>query len=83
MRTTRLRVIPEPAPNTRTVLNNPEADASFVFMTGPNTNAPDLVCGSCDRVLVHGVPRAKISAIVFHCPTCGAFNDTAERDLLH
>lgn len=71
-----LKVIPEPAPNTRAVLQ-----PSF---EGPAMSGPEpvnLLCGGCNRPLTEGVSRTTLRNVVIKCFSCGAFNDTGDVDL--
>lgn len=70
----RLRVIPEPEPNTRSVLR---AKMDGPYFRGQDSALPDLVCGLCSHVLATGIDRLQIIDLVLHCKNCGAFNETA------
>jgi hypothetical protein len=67
---TRLKVIPEPDPDTRSVFELLSKEAGFQGFD--STEA--LVCGKCGAVLVSGVARENISNIVMKC-YCGVFNE--------
>ena len=69
-----LRVIPEPKPNTRSVMIQNEGEVPFVFMKGGGSE--DLICGSCDALLCESVAWANLRGVVFKCPMCGTFNDS-------
>ena len=69
-----LTPIPEPSPNTRTVLLDPAKGT--VFFTGPDLRDPYWCCGKCEETLaVHG-SRIKLGDCVLKCSACGTFNDT-------
>jgi hypothetical protein len=68
-----LKVIPEPAPNTRTVVNC-VGESTVVFISHEEGLA--LVCGNCASDLVVGMRRAAIRDVVLCCNKCGAFNET-------
>ncbi len=67
-----LMVIPEPEPNTRSVIVY--TGEGTVVMKGPGNAI--MECGNCGVPLIEGVPVANIRNIVFRCPSCGAFNET-------
>jgi phage FluMu protein Com len=67
----RLRIIPQPAKDTRTVL---ELQGSFPAFKGKGET--NLVCGNCGQVLVEGIGAdAVIKNIVIKCPRCAAHNE--------
>jgi hypothetical protein len=68
-----LRVIPEPEPNTRSVIVF--TGEGTVVMRGPKPNIV-MECGNCAASLVEGVPVANLQSLVLRCPNCGAFNET-------
>lgn len=68
----RMMVIPEPAPNTRSIIVY--QGEGTVAMKGPGTTV--LECGSCGVPLVEGMRVAQIRQLVFVCPKCGAHNET-------
>jgi hypothetical protein len=71
--TIRLKVIPEPDPNTRTIFVY-DGDGTVVmsgFASGLSMN-----CGKCDSPLVRGLNRGQITDVVLRCKGCGAFNET-------
>ncbi len=90
----RLKVIPQPQPETRLVM---EVAAGGLKGDGPL----DLLCGVCDEVLAAGVPDGQLrklrgavvrqllrkggvgvsgakEPVVFKCPSCGAYNEATE-----
>lgn len=71
----RLKVIPEPDPDTRVVVSRPSEFDALLF-TGSDPSAPDICCGKCGAAIIRGMPQ-KFVNLVFKCPTCGAFNDLA------
>jgi hypothetical protein len=72
----KLAVIPEPAPNTRSVLVLGEPGT--IIMRGKD--APNLIfeCGLCDSPLIVGMRTSQVQSLVFKCNGCGAFNETIE-----
>lgn len=70
-----LRVIPEPAAGTRSVLAY--TGEGTVVMRG-SAMGHDYVCGACAAVLLEAVPRGQVRNVVVKCPACGAINDTTE-----
>lgn len=66
-----MAVIPEPEPNTRSVL----------MYTGPGTVAAKgsgnvtMICGNCASPILENVKVAQFQNIVFRCNKCGAFNE--------
>ena len=47
-----------------------------VFFAG-SQEAPNLLCGKCEWILVSGRLRGSLGDLVLKCPRCGAFNDTS------
>jgi len=70
--TIRLKVIPEPDPDTRAVFIY-EGDGTVV-MSGYETGL-SMNCGQCNSPLIRGLNRTQISGIVLRCKACGAFNE--------
>lgn len=68
-----MRVIPEPAPKTRTVLVT-DFQGPAVASEGPI----DYICGTCALVLLKGVAVGMVQKIVVRCGSCGAFNEIPE-----
>jgi hypothetical protein len=68
----RLRVIPEPEPNSRSIIRY--TGEGTVAMRGSG----DIVmeCGNCGSPLIDGVPMKTLINIVFICSNCGAYNET-------
>ncbi len=67
----KMKVIPEPAPNTRVILRFAPGKA----MLGDGDT--DLLCGTCSEPLakcLHSSTQA--NNVVFQCTKCGAFNDS-------
>lgn len=66
-----LHVIPEPEPNTRSVL----------LYTGPGTvgvtgdGNVTMICGNCGSPLLENVKVAQFQGLVFRCNKCEAFNE--------
>ena len=65
-------VVPEPAPNSRSVFVKTDGDT--VFFQGVSDEAW-LHCGRCDSPLATGVEKASIKDIVMKCRKCEAFNE--------
>ena len=68
----KLMVVPEPEPNTRSVLLY--TGEGTVAMRGPGNVV--MECGNCGVPLIEGVPVGSLQNLVFHCQSCGAFNET-------
>jgi transcription elongation factor Elf1 len=73
----KLRVIPEPAPKTRTVfqMNDPEGKETtktILFKGHENTN---FICGNCESILAKKVSIDTIKNLVLKCNKCGSYND--------
>lgn len=70
-----LRVIPEPAEGTASVLVTESTDRDFTFFGGDGDT--DLLCGKCGRALARGMAsRNQVQGVVFKCPGCQSFNLT-------
>lgn len=68
----KLRVIPEPAPNTRLV---------FLPDRVPIARGHGLdrfECGACGDLLLVQTSLRDIGSAVFRCPNCHAYNDASE-----
>jgi len=68
----RLRVIPEPKPQTRAVLDPKVGEILPVIKGHGNLN---LLCGNCAAILVEGISEGQIRNMVIHCPICRYYND--------
>jgi len=68
----RLAVIPEPEPNTRTVLLYTGEGTVVIRGSGPVT----MDCGNCGAVLAQNVEMGQLQNLVLRCKNCGAFNET-------
>jgi hypothetical protein len=71
----KLTVIPEPEKGTRTVFA--PGTPGMTFFRGPDRNI-ELVCGSCEHVLVAGMKTSQFQGIVFQCANCGAYNESLQ-----
>jgi hypothetical protein len=67
-----LAVIPEPAPNTRSVLNFTGNDTTVLGTEGPIT----AECGQCGNPLLVNVEMNAIRNIVIRCGACRAYNES-------
>lgn len=65
----KLKTIPEPKPNTRTVFI---AQVLPIIKGVGNLN---LLCGNCSAVLVKGIDEGHIRNIVVQCPICKFYNE--------
>lgn len=70
----KMRVIPEPEPDTRSVLVY--TGEGTVVMRGENTGFV-YSCGGCDVPLIVDVRPGQIVNLVFKCSACGAFNESS------
>lgn len=71
----RLRVIPEPDPDTRSVFMKPDGAPGSVFFAGGETTDA-FMCGHCDAPLIIGLPLAPFQNLVLRCSQCGTHNET-------
>ena len=74
-RRTRLRVIPEPDPETRSVFQKFPGAPDSVFFTGSQTTDA-YVCGGCAAPLIVGLPLTTFQNLVLCCSQCGKYNET-------
>lgn len=70
----KLRLVPQPAPGTASVLEY--QGPGTVVVRGETPDAPDLSCGGCNARLVSGHPWSAISGLVLRCKRCGAYNSS-------
>lgn len=68
----RLRVIPEPKPQTRAILEPKVGEVLPVIKGNGNLN---LLCGNCGAILIEGIDKGQIRNIVIHCPICRFYNN--------
>lgn len=68
-----LRVIPEPDPYTRTIIEN-AGEGTILFQSSETSIA--LVCGNCGAPLAAGLQSGQIRNIVLRCSQCRAYNET-------
>jgi hypothetical protein len=66
----RMKVIPRPAPNTRSVLA-PDFKGPVMKGTGPLR----YTCGSCGVTLLRYVEYNQVQNIVIKCGGCSSFNE--------
>jgi hypothetical protein len=71
-RTVHLVEIPEPEPNTRSVLVYTGEGTVIIKGTGNVT----MLCGRCQSPLAEGVEMYGLQNLVLRCKNCGAYNDT-------
>ncbi len=74
-RCTRLRVIPEPDPETRSVFQKLPGAPDSLFFTGSQT-MDAYVCGNCHAPLIMGLTLLLFHNLVLHCSQCGKYNET-------
>ena len=72
-RTIALRVIPEPEPDTRSVLSM--VGSGTVALKGDGSNLV-MECGNCGAPLIEGAPMTSVQNLVFRCNRCGEYNET-------
>ena len=73
----RLTVIREPDEGKPIVIDlADDVTGITIFIDEHARNAPAMLCGDCDAVLVEGIERGTLDGIVLHCPNCGAYNAT-------
>lgn len=68
-RKVKLKIIPKPEPNTRTVF------VTTVLPVIKGVGNVDLICGNCKAVLIDGINKGQISNIVIQCPICKFYNE--------
>jgi hypothetical protein len=73
----RLKVIPEPAENTRSVLAGGESRDSLIIEGEAGVDL-SYDCGACGSPLAYGVRPGQLQNLVLRCNKCGAFNETLE-----
>lgn len=66
-------VIPEPEPNTRSVLI--KSDDGTLFIKGDQSPQTVLVCGKCRSPLTEGISVDQVQNIVLQCNHCKAYNE--------
>ena len=66
-----MKVIPEPPPNTRSILE-PTFSAPAIVSEGPISYS----CGNCGLILLKDVLPTQVQAIVIKCGRCKSYNDT-------
>lgn len=69
----RLKVIPEPAPNTKAVFE--KLGSGTVLINGFDTGI-SYDCGTCGEPLMRGVQKGQVRGIVLRCGACCSYNDT-------
>ena len=72
-------VIPPPDPDRTTILSVEKAfpPRPVITYTDEGAGDIDLVCGSCDNVLVKSAQNANLVAqLVIKCPVCDSHNET-------
>lgn len=70
----KLKVIPEPDPNTMSIL---EPSGKILEEKSPisiGDGDTDYICGECDWLLLSGIEEDQVQSMVFKCPNCGAYN---------
>jgi hypothetical protein len=68
----KLRVIPKPKPDTRTLLLPKPREVLPLIKCDADLN---LICGGCGATLVEGVVENEIRNIVIRCPICEIYNE--------
>lgn len=69
-----LTPIPEPDPDTRSVLHR-TGEGTVFFSGGGDT---DFSCGRCGALLARKVDAGQLRSLVLKCAGCGTFNDTGD-----
>ena len=72
-RTHAMRVIPEPAPGSRSVLIPRGRDLAL-----RGGGALSYTCGNCGLVLMKDLMAEQARSFVVRCGKCGAYNETAQ-----
>lgn len=68
--------IPEPAPDSGTVMTYPSDIQGPVAQSAGDT---DFRCGQCKRLLLERVGRYQYAYVVFKCPSCATYNKIPQR----
>lgn len=68
-----MRSIPEPAPDTRTILHPTSNSAGQALFTGEG--GTDYTCGTCGAGLLVAIQPGQMAGMVFVCPGCGSWNE--------
>ena len=71
MKRIHLRSIPEPEPNTRSVILY-QGPGTVVFK---GTGSTTFVCAACESPLAENVEELQLRSLVLVCKGCGAFNE--------
>ena len=69
MATHKLKAVPEPEPQTRTVIASETAPAI------EGVGDVSYSCGGCDTILLDGVIAGQVVNVVLKCPQCGTFSE--------
>lgn len=68
-----LIVIPEPEPNTRSVLRSHADVLDTIVMRG--NGDIDFICGKCSAPLGQGLQSGQIRNVVLFCKRCKSYNE--------
>jgi hypothetical protein len=68
----KLKIIPQPQPDTITLLIPKPQEALPLIKCDADLN---LVCGNCGVILVEGIIENEIRNIVIRCPICKQYNE--------
>jgi DNA-directed RNA polymerase subunit RPC12/RpoP len=63
------RVIPAPAPGTRTLIDQPTLPVAV------SSGDVNYLCGTCSALLIQGMVGDQFNNLVIRCPKCGSFNE--------
>ena len=63
--------VPEPDPNSGTVMTYPEGTEGPVVRSTGDTN---FRCGRCKQALLQRVGRQQYAHVIFKCPACATYN---------
>ena len=68
----KLKIIPKPKPNTRTVIIPKRGKVETAFKGVGNLN---LLCGNCNSKLAKNIAEGQIANMVIKCAICGLYNN--------
>ena len=68
----KLKIIPKPKPNTRTVFLPKRGKVLPVIRGNGDLN---LLCGNCNAEIVKNIVEGQLRNLVIKCPICGLYNN--------
>jgi DNA-directed RNA polymerase subunit RPC12/RpoP len=71
----KLKVIPEPAPKSRVVIEAQKDEGEGE--EGMNTERVNYVCGNCNSIIAENVIEGSMKDQVVKCTSCNSYNEFA------